>query len=403
MKKLELYIHIPFCMKKCNYCDFLSAPADEKSQSAYMEALKREIAFYGRGMSGTVLTSIYIGGGTPSWLQETYIEEIMQEIGQFFNIEKDAEISIECNPGTLTRGKLECYKRNGINRLSIGLQSADNEELRLLGRIHTFEQFLRNFELARECGFYNINIDLMNALPGQTVEKYYQTLTKVIRLNPEHISSYSLMIEEGTPFYDRYKFDLVKQEAGMPTEELPTEDTVYQIGKLSQDMLEANGYLRYEISNYAKKGFACRHNIGYWQRADYIGLGLGAASLVNETRYSNIRDLDRYIEESFHIEEREIEDTQTQELLEGISLHDEACKVKRDAQMEEFMFLGLRMTGGIEKGRFYQTFGFTVDNIYGNIVRMLVEAELLVDTPTKLYLTERGIDLSNYVLAQFLL
>lgn len=403
MKKLELYIHIPFCMKKCNYCDFLSAPADEKSQSAYMEALKREIAFYGRGMSGTVLTSIYIGGGTPSWLQETYIEEIMQEIGRFFNIEKDAEISIECNPGTLTRGKLECYKRNGINRLSIGLQSADNEELRLLGRIHTFEQFLRNFELARECGFYNINIDLMNALPGQTVEKYYQTLTKVIRLNPEHISSYSLMIEEGTPFYDRYKFDLVKQEAGMPTEELPTEDTVYQIGKLSQDMLEANGYLRYEISNYAKKGFACRHNIGYWQRADYIGLGLGAASLVNETRYSNIRDLDRYIEESFHIEEREIEDTQTQELLEGISLHDEACKVKRDAQMEEFMFLGLRMTGGIEKGRFYQTFGFTVDNIYGNIVRMLVEAELLVDTPTKLYLTERGIDLSNYVLAQFLL
>lgn len=403
MKKLELYIHIPFCMKKCNYCDFLSAPADEKSQSAYMEALKREIAFYGRGMSGTVLTSIYIGGGTPSWLQETYIEEIMQEIGQFFNIEKDAEISIECNPGTLTRGKLECYKRNGINRLSIGLQSADNEELRLLGRIHTFEQFLRNFELARECGFYNINIDLMNALPGQTVEKYYQTLTKVIRLNPEHISSYSLMIEEGTPFYDRYKFDLVKQEAGMPTEELPTEDTVYQIGKLSQDMLEANGYLRYEISNYAKKGFACRHNIGYWQRADYIGLGLGAASLVNETRYSNIRDLDRYIEESFHIEEREIEDTQTQELLEGISLHDEACKVKRDAQMEEFMFLGLRMTEGIEKGRFYQTFGFTVDNIYGNIVRMLVEAELLVDTPTKLYLTERGIDLSNYVLAQFLL
>lgn len=403
MKKLELYIHIPFCMKKCNYCDFLSAPADEKSQSAYMEALKREIVFYGRGMSGTVLTSIYIGGGTPSWLQETYIEEIMQEIGQFFNIEKDAEISIECNPGTLTRGKLECYKRNGINRLSIGLQSADNEELRLLGRIHTFEQFLRNFELARECGFYNINIDLMNALPGQTVEKYYQTLTKVIRLNPEHISSYSLMIEEGTPFYDRYKFDLVKQEAGMPTEELPTEDTVYQIGKLSQDMLEANGYLRYEISNYAKKGFACRHNIGYWQRADYIGLGLGAASLVNETRYSNIRDLDRYIEESFHIEEREIEDTQTQELLEGISLHDEACKVKRDAQMEEFMFLGLRMTEGIEKGRFYQTFGFTVDNIYGNIVRMLVEAELLVDTPTKLYLTERGIDLSNYVLAQFLL
>lgn len=403
MKKLELYIHIPFCMKKCNYCDFLSAPADEKSQSAYMEALKREIAFYGRGMSGTVLTSIYIGGGTPSWLQETYIEEIMQEIGQFFNIEKDAEISIECNPGTLTRGKLECYKRNGINRLSIGLQSADNEELRLLGRIHTFEQFLRNFELARECGFYNINIDLMNALPGQTVEKYYQTLTKVIRLNPEHISSYSLMIEEGTPFYDRYKFDLVKQEAGMPTEELPTEDTVYQIGKLSQDMLEANGYLRYEISNYAKKGFECRHNIGYWQRADYIGLGLGAASLVNETRYSNIRDLDRYIEESFHIEEREIEDAQTQELLEGISLHDEACKVKRDAQMEEFMFLGLRMTGGIEKGRFYQTFGFTVDNIYGNIVRMLVEAELLVDTPTKLYLTERGIDLSNYVLAQFLL
>lgn len=403
MKELELYIHIPFCMKKCNYCDFLSAPADEKSQSAYMESLKREIIFYGRKFRNAKLSTIYIGGGTPSWMQESYIAALLDEVYRQFTVAVDAEISIECNPGTLTRNKLESYRNNGINRLSIGLQSTDNEELKNLGRIHTYEQFLRNYELARECGFDNINIDLMNSLPKQTVEKYYQTLTKVIRLNPEHISSYSLIIEKGTPFYDRYKFDMVKQDAGMKTEELPDEDTVYRIGKMSQDLLAESGYLRYEISNFAKKGYACRHNIGYWQRKEYLGVGLGAASLIDEVRYSNLRILEDYIEESLHIEEKDIADEQTKGLGRGTNLHAEASEVKKNAQMEEFMFLGLRMMEGIEKSRFYQAFGFTIDFIYREVIQKLVREELIVDTPTKLYLTDRGIDLSNYVLAQFLL
>ena len=403
MRELELYVHIPFCMKKCDYCDFLSAPADEKSQLAYVEGLKREIAYYGSCYKDAVLTSIYIGGGTPSWLQERYLVAVLEEINRYFIIQPKAEISIECNPGTLTKNKLETYKQSGINRLSIGLQSTDDQELKELGRIHTFEQFLRNYELARECGFSNINIDLMNALPYQTIEKAYDNLIKVIRLNPEHISSYSLIIEKGTPFYDRYKFDLVKQEAGLPTEVLPTEDTVYQIGKMTQDVLAENGYLRYEISNYAKKGYECRHNIGYWKRKEYLGVGLGAASLVDEVRYSNLTDLDAYIEQSFHVKQRTIADTQTKKEIPATNLCREAAALTKNAQMEEFMFLGLRMTEGIQKNQFYQAFGFTVDHIYRDVVQKLSAQELLVDTTTSVYLTDKGIDLSNYALAQFLL
>lgn len=403
MRELELYVHIPFCMKKCDYCDFLSAPADEKSQLAYVEGLKREIAYYGSCYKDAVLTSIYIGGGTPSWLQERYLVAVLEEINRYFIIQPKAEISIECNPGTLTKNKLETYKQSGINRLSIGLQSTDDQELKELGRIHTFEQFLRNYELARECGFSNINIDLMNALPYQTIEKAYDNLIKVIRLNPEHISSYSLIVEKGTPFYDRYKFDLVKQEAGLPTEVLPSEDTVYQIGKMTQDVLAENGYLRYEISNYAKKGYECRHNIGYWQRKEYLGVGLGAASLVDEVRYSNLTDLDAYIEQSFHVKQTTIADTQTKKEIPATNLCREAAALTKNAQMEEFMFLGLRMTEGIQKNQFYQAFGFTVDHIYRDVVQKLSAQELLVDTTTSVYLTDKGIDLSNYALAQFLL
>lgn len=403
MKELELYIHIPFCVKKCDYCDFLSAPADEKSQSAYVEGLKKEIAFYGKKYEEATLSTIFIGGGTPSWLQEDYIASIMETVRSNFSIAKDAEITIECNPGTLTRSKLEGYRKNGINRLSIGLQSADNEELKILGRIHTFEQFLRNYELARECGFDNINIDLMNALPRQTVEKAYQTLTKVIRLNPEHISSYSLIIEKGTPFYDKYKFDVVKQQAGLLPEELPSEDRVYQISKMTQDVLAEHGFIRYEISNFAKKDKACKHNIGYWQRKDYLGVGLGAASLLEEVRYSNITDLKQYIESSHQIEEKEVADTKSGKMLNCTNLHEEANAINRNAQMEEFMFLGLRMINGIEKNSFYQAFGYTIDFVYKDVIQELKKNELIEETPTKLYLTDKGLDLSNYVLSKFLL
>ncbi len=387
MRELELYVHIPFCMKKCAYCDFLSAPADEKEQFAYMQGLLREVAFYGRWFHDAAVSTIYIGGGTPSWLQEDYIAALMQEIYNSFKIAAGAEITIECNPGTLTKRKLEVYREHGINRLSIGLQSIHDEELKLLGRVHTFEQFLRNFGLARECGFYNINVDLMNSLPGQTVEGAYQSLAKVIQLKPEHISSYSLIIEKGTPFYDLYKFDVVKLEAGMPPEDLPSEDTSYQIGKMTQDILAQSGYLRYEISNYAKKGYACRHNIGYWQRKEYLGVGLGAASLLDNVRYSNVRDLEQYIELS----------------ADCSSLREEANRLTRNACIEEYMFLGLRMTDGIEKNAFFHIFGLTLGQIYGEVIQYLEEEGLICNTPTRLYLTDKGIDLSNFVLAQFLM
>lgn len=403
MNELELYLHIPFCMKKCNYCDFLSAHADEQSQLAYLEGLKRELSFYGTRFLGRRITSIYIGGGTPSWMQESYIAGLMKEAFRSFSVEKNAEITIECNPGTLTKKKLECYRKVGINRLSIGLQSANNEELKLLGRAHTFEQFLRNFELAREYGFSNINIDLMDSLPYQTEETFYHTLIKTVRLNPEHISCYSLILEKGTPFYEQYKFDMVKQQAGMKTEILPSEEMAYRIGKMTQDVLAENGYRQYEISNFAKKGHECRHNIGYWQRKEYLGAGLGADSLIGETRYQNIRDLQEYIRKSVHIEETELSDQKQEKLITGSTLHAKATELDRKAQMEEFMFLGFRMTEGIEKSRFYQSFGLTVDFVYHSVLEKLKADGLLIETPTKLYLTEQGMDLNNYVAAQFLL
>ena len=288
---LELYIHMPFCVKKCEYCDFLSFPADTNTQIKYVHALLNEIRFYGEKMRGFRVSTIYIGGGTPSWLEPELVTAVMDQIYKSFQVYEDAEISIECNPGTVTAAKLQAYRRAGINRLSIGLQSTNNTELKTLGRIHTYEQFLKTYELARNEGFTNINVDLMSGLPRQSAESFADTLQRVIRLKPEHISAYSLIIEKGTPFYEKYKFDMVRQEAGMKTEELPTEDDTYKMLKLTQRVLAKAGYERYEISNYAKPGYACRHNVGYWTRENYLGLGLGAASLIDNVRYSNTREL----------------------------------------------------------------------------------------------------------------
>ena len=279
-KNLELYIHVPFCIKKCAYCDFLSFPADEKMQEKYFDALIRDIKYYGQNMEEYKVSTIYIGGGTPSWMNESLIQSLMLYVYKSFDVAKDAEISIECNPGTLTSRKLLIYKQSGINRLSIGLQSADDDELKILGRIHTYDQFLKSYESARVAGFDNINVDIMSGLPKQTTEKMLDTLHKVIRLKPEHISAYSIIIEKNTPFYDEYKFDMVKQEAGMKPDVLPDEDEVYRMYKATQRTLDEAGYKQYEISNFAKKGYECRHNIGYWTRENSLGIGLGAASLI---------------------------------------------------------------------------------------------------------------------------
>ena len=402
MKNLELYIHIPFCLKKCAYCDFLSFPCDEKTQISYADALIREIEFYGPKMKEYLVSTIFIGGGTPSWLDENKMVEILETIYMYFNISPEAEITMECNPGTVTAAKLEKYRRAGVNRLSIGLQSADNEELKLLGRIHTYENFLKTYEMAKNAGFVNINIDLMSGIPYQTAENFLHTLQKVVRLKPSHISVYSLIIEKGTPFYETYKFDAVKQEAGMQTEMLPTEDEVYRITKLTQQFLKNTGYEQYEISNFAQPGFECDHNIGYWTRENYLGLGLGAASLLENVRYTNMTDIDDYIQRSKQIDFVSFEQ-ENGEFANGTNLHISADVVSRKAQMEEFMFLGLRMKKGVTRAKFQETFGIPIEGVYKDALDHLKEQELLEIKAGNILLTEKGQDLSNYALAQFLL
>lgn len=407
---LELYIHTPFCVKKCAYCDFLSFPADTNTQIQYVHALLNEIRFYGERMGDYQVSTIYIGGGTPSWLEPELLVAIMDQVYKSFRVREDAEVSIECNPGTVTTAKLEAYRRVGINRLSIGLQSANNEELKMLGRIHTYEQFLKTYELARNAGYTNINVDLMSGLPHQSAESFADTLQKVIRLKPEHISAYSLIIEKGTPFYEKYKFDMVRQEAGMKTELLPTEDDVYKMLKLTQLVLAKAGYDRYEISNYAKPGYACRHNVGYWTRENYLGLGLGAASLIDNVRYSNTRELYEYIEICRELTFLPPEVFAPEEGMDapergwfGSNLHTEASVVSRKGQMEEFMFLGLRMTGGISRNEFEANFGMPIEAAYVQVLPDLQAQKLIEKREGRVYLTDRGMDVANYVMAQFLL
>lgn len=412
-KRMQLYIHIPFCVKKCQYCDFLSFPADENTQSEYVEALLREISYYGAKCREYLVTTIYIGGGTPSWLREAAIEKIMAAVHQGFHLDKAAEISIECNPGTVTDHKFAIYRKAGINRISMGLQSASEQELKILGRIHTYGQFLKTYELARKNGFSNVNVDIMNSLPGQTTESFFGTLQQVLRLRPEHISAYSLIVEPGTPFYDLYKFDVVKQQAGMKPIALPTEDEVYQMTKLTEQILKQSDYKQYEISNFAKPGYECRHNIGYWQRENYLGLGLGAASLMENIRYSNVTDLYTYVEQTKNIREglwvEEISgeasegNTEGAEQLPATNLHVSAERITRKAQIEEFMFLGLRMTDGITRERFAEVFGTQIEAVYQEVMQRLQEEELLEKHTGRIFLTEKGQDVSNYVLSQFLL
>lgn len=377
-KKLELYFHIPFCARKCLYCDFLSAPADGGTKARYMDSLIRETRERAGDYSDYRVVSVFIGGGTPSMVSGERIAGLLQTVRTGFDLAEDAEITIEVNPGTVDERMLLGYLQAGVNRLSIGLQSADDRDLAALGRIHTYGQFLGTYHAARKCGFQNINVDLMSALPGQTVESYRSTLNKVLALDPqpEHISAYSLILEEGTALYDRYQAGLVH---------IPDEDTDRRMYQETKRILEGAGYRRYEISNYAKEGFECRHNCGYWQRRDYLGLGLGAASLVDNVRFKNGDGLERYLENP-------------------LGCREEVQELSAAEQMEEYMFLGLRLTEGIASEGFQAAFGRTLEEAYGAVIRKNERDGLLEyrDGGRRLALTERGLDLANYVMAQFL-
>ena len=383
MKELELYLHIPFCERKCAYCDFLSAPADLPVRISYIKKLQEEIAYYGSEFEEYQVSSIFLGGGTPTILEGYQLAAILETVKKYFRLVADAEITVECNPGTLTAGKAEKLVQAGFNRLSMGLQSADDRELQLLGRIHNFAQFLESYDLARKAGFENINVDLMSALPGQTLKSWQNTLQKVTALRPEHISAYSLIIEEGTPFYERFAEDeRIREEGGHPRL-LPEEAIERQMYELTQCFLHTKGYERYEISNYAKPGSECRHNCGYWTRKDYLGLGLGASSLVGHQRFQNTSDLKEYLEQEYH------------------HIHTETLDKK--SEMEEFMFLGLRLMTGISRQQFEKIFQVTLDSVYGEVLRKLKSEQLIEEVAGYVRLTEYGIDVSNYVLSEFLL
>ena len=370
---LELYVHIPFCVRKCQYCDFLSGPSDEETKDRYIEALLKEI----RAAEHTEdyeIVSVFIGGGTPSALKAEAIASIMRTLQEQFFFCEDAEVTIEANPGTVDLEKLTIYRNVGINRLSLGLQSTDAEELKLLGRIHSYEEFLKSYEWAREAGFSNINIDLMFAIPGQTGEAWRQHLYQVAELNPEHISAYSLIIEEGTPFAEQNL-------------DLPDEDTEYQMYEDTAEILERYGYRQYEISNYAKQGYMCRHNAGYWQRLEYLGFGLGASSLYGGMRFSNTHQMQEYLKESRNPDQ----------------IRKDVTVLSRNERIEEFMFLGFRMTEGISEKKFEENFDVRLMDVYGDILQKYEETGFVEHIETKWRLTRKGIHVSNHILADFLL
>ena len=431
MQPLELYIHIPFCVKKCAYCDFLSGPAGEQEREDYVNLLAEEIRNCPDAVKDYEVVSIFFGGGTPSLLTGEQMERLMDVIRETFTLGQDAEITMEMNPGTVEEEKLREYKEAGVNRLSIGLQSVNDEELRLLGRIHTYEEFLEAYHMARDCGFANLNVDLISAIPGQTVESWRHTLEKVIALHPEHISAYSLILEEGTPFYKKYV-----EEENEEGPKLPDEDAERQMYWDTETLMEKNGYHRYEISNYAKEGCACRHNLGYWERVPYLGFGIGAASLVPGELIGKL-DLEERRNQKKEKRGKAVGDSESHVNLETAGNKKNAVEMKKERaagkmgrytnpaklkdyalsyqnkfhaellteaeEMEEFMFLGLRKMNGISKKIFSEYFGKSLEDVYGEPIQKLENLNLLEQNVDRVWLTKRGIDVSNSVFVEFIL
>jgi oxygen-independent coproporphyrinogen-3 oxidase len=377
MKKLSIYIHIPFCVKKCDYCDFLSTPASRQRQVEYLSALDNEIRLEAGKYSEYIVTTVFFGGGTPSILETSDIAGIMSSIYTHYHVADNAEITMELNPKTASFSKLCKVRKTGINRLSIGLQSADKNELKLIGRIHSYEDFLQTYKWAREAGFGNINIDLMSALPDQNMDSWTNTLNKVFELDPEHISAYSLIIEEGTRLYDNL--------SDYPP--IPDEDEDRLMYRETKRLMAIHGYDRYEISNYAKEGYECRHNLVYWQRGNYVGFGIGASSMVENVRWKNTDDIETYI-----VYKGNSKDCQTDIQV----LSENEC-------IEEYMFLGLRMMKGISKTNFINTFGKKITDIYAEEIDKWIKLGMILEEGDYYRLSDKGIDVSNMIFSDFIL
>mgnify|MGYP005787329139 FL=1 len=386
-KNVGLYIHIPFCKQKCQYCDFNSYAGKENLIETYMKWVEFELKGVGEGNRVDyennlddliVVKSIYIGGGTPSFIDSKYIEKIMEIVKECYTIDSNAEITIEVNPGTVSQKKLETYLNSGINRISIGLQSTHNEILSKLGRVHSYEEFLYTYNLARKVGLKNINVDLMLGLPNQSLNDLQESITEVVNLEPEHISVYSLIIENGTPFCEK----LEKQEIALPSDEL--ERAMYWETKRK---LEKAGYTHYEISNFAKPGFESKHNLSCWNQEEYIGIGASAHSYTNNVRYSNIDSIEDYIRNYENGNE-----------IDNFVFHE---KQNKESKMKEFMMLGLRKIQGIHIQDFKNKFGENPIYLYKKELEKLVNEELLEIDGDIIKLTDKGIDLANLVWEEF--
>lgn len=373
MNRFGIYVHIPFCKKKCKYCDFVSFFCDEENQKKYICKLIEEIN--NKDINKKV-TTIYIGGGTPSFIDSKYIVQILNTLKEKFDIEENAEITIEINPGTITREKLLDYKNAGINRISIGLQSTENRLLELIGRIHTFEEFLNTYNLVKEIGFTNINIDLMLALPTQIKEELIESITKVIDLKPNHISLYSLILEEETELYRKVE----NKEL-----EMLDEDVERKMYWKAKKILEKNGYNHYEISNFAKKGFESKHNLDCWNQEEYLGLGLSAHSYINNKRFSNTSDFDKYIN--------------SKNFESIIEVHE---KQGKEEKAKEFMMLGLRKIEGISISEFERRFRINPLFYFRFEISKLTDEGLIEVDLDNIKLTKKGLDLANLVFEEFI-
>ena len=374
---IGLYIHIPFCRQKCLYCDFPSWAGKEGQMQAYVDALTKEITNRAKEYPDRKVVSVFFGGGTPTTLEIPMLEQLMRAVFENWDISEDAEITTEANPGTLDGEMAQALKKMGFNRLSMGVQAWQNRLLKALGRIHTIEAFQENFRAVREAGFENVNTDLMFALPDQTMEDWQETVKNIVSLNPEHISAYSLILEEGTPFFDKYE----KGELEPAEEDLDRD--MYQ---WAVEYLAEHGYAQYEISNFAKTGRQSRHNRIYWQAEEYLGMGLGSHSYMNGERFHNLYDLSEYIKANGEV---------------SLLKEDVEVIIEEDA-LAEFMFLGLRLTEGVSFLRFRERFGREMYDIYGEQVANLAAEGLLTEDETGIRLTRRGIDISNYVFEKFL-
>ena len=386
-KNVGIYIHIPFCKRKCEYCDFKSYEGKEALVEKYVKWLKYELKEVGEGNRKDyenhtdkliIVKTIYIGGGTPSLIDEIYVSQIMDVIKENYILSDDVEVTIEVNPGTVTEGKLKAYKKSKINRLSIGLQETHNNILKALGRIHTYEEFINTYNIARKVGFENINIDLMLGLPKQSIEDLKLSIKEIIKLNPEHISVYSLIIEEGTPFYKKIEANEL---------ELPKEEVERKMYWYVKKELEKSGYIHYEISNFAKKGYESKHNLACWNQEEYIGFGVAAHSYTNNVRYSNIDDIEQYIK-----------NFETNKEIDNFVFHE---KQNKESKMKEYMMLGLRKINGISIQEFKNRFASNPIFVYRSELEKLVDKQLIEIDGNIIKLTNKGLDLANLVWEEF--